>query len=275
MRRILKPILVFVSCLTGQLFACNCNEARSVPEEFKHADAIFVGTILNKEIVFVHKESLMMYDTFQQDFPGIQYSFVKYTTIVEKLYKGKTTSDTVIIRTGMGGGDCGIRFEVGGKYIVYAESKSYLASIINSLNIPEEQNVYWTYSCLRTTAYYTEEIEELQKFAENQHEGNELILIDPEIYPVYKFGGDAGLQKFIKDNLHYPKTTACSSGTVYVAATIDIEGKVKDVELKRGISPTLDDEAIRVVKMLEFIPGSMKGIPVDMKMVFPISFKIK
>ena len=46
------------------------------------------------------------------------YVTVKFK--VEKVWKNQSTNE-VIIQTGQGGGDCGYRFEIGKKYLVYAD----------------------------------------------------------------------------------------------------------------------------------------------------------
>ncbi|MCK6641956.1 MAG: energy transducer TonB, partial [Bacteroidia bacterium] len=57
--------------------------------------------------------------------------------------------------------------------------------------------------------------------------------------------------------------------------TVDTIGNVKDIEIKRGITKETDEEAIRIVKMLTFIPGTVYGKTTEMKMVLPISFSIQ
>jgi TonB family protein len=109
----------------------------------------------------------------------------------------------------------------------------------------------------------------------NSINNDSLILINPDIPPTFKDGGDIGLEKFLLENLHYPKTGECVYGRVYIGFTIDTLGNVKNIEIKRGITPSTDQEAIRVVKMLTFIPGTRFGRPIETKMVLPISFTIE
>lgn len=101
------------------------------------------------------------------------------------------------------------------------------------------------------------------------------IFVDPDAIPVFKEGGDVGLVKFINENLRYPTTGECVEGKVYVGFIVDTIGNVKEIEIKRGISPASDKEAIRVVEMLKFIPGTRMGKPIEMKMVIPIRFKLE
>jgi TonB family protein len=91
---------------------------------------------------------------------------------------------------------------------------------------------------------------------------------------MYKNGGDLGLRKFIKENFQYPTTGENVSGKVYVGFTVDTLGNVKDIEIKRGITKSTDEEAMRIVKLLKFIPGSLNGKPIENKMIVSIDFSI-
>ena len=71
-------------------------------------------------------------------------------------------------------------------------------------------------------------------------------------------GGDSELMKFISDNIVYPKEAVKKNifGKVYLSFVIDEKGNTTQVEVIRGVHPLLDEEALRVVKMLpKWIPG--------------------
>lgn len=102
-----------------------------------------------------------------------------------------------------------------------------------------------------------------------------LIFDDPDIPPVYVNGGDVGLRNFIRENLRYPRTGECVKGKVYVGFTVDTLGMVKDIVIKKGITSSTDEEAIRVVTLLKFIPASRDGQIVESKMMLPINFTIE
>jgi TonB family protein len=81
------------------------------------------------------------------------------------------------------------------------------------------------------------------------------------------------MKKFISKNLRYPDGQ-CITGKVYVGFTVDSLGIVKDIKIKNSITKEADAEAVRVVKLMTFIPGTISGKPSNMKMVIPISFTI-
>lgn len=93
----------------------------------------------------------------------IGHYLTKVLVRVETIFKGQTTNDTLIIYTGLGGGDCGYIFEAGQKYIIYGATKSFFGSFFKDKNIPNGPNVYWTNICTRTQEYNRAEIVELEK----------------------------------------------------------------------------------------------------------------
>lgn len=95
-----------------------------------------------------------------------------------------------------------------------------------------------------------------------------------EEQPVFP-GGESALLAFIRTNTRYPQEAleAGVSGKVYIGFIIDKDGKVTNVKLLRGVSPTLDNEAIRVVKSLpDWLPGRQSGKPVRVSFQVPVSF---
>jgi TonB family protein len=97
------------------------------------------------------------------------------------------------------------------------------------------------------------------------------LFVNPQSFPVYKHGGEMGLRQFIKDNLIYPAHQSIE-GQVYIGFTVDTLGCVKDISIKKGLTEETDQEAIRIVKMLTYIPGTFHGKPKEMAMVIPIRF---
>lgn len=91
-----------------------------------------------------------------------------------------------------------------------------------------------------------------------------------EQMPTYKYGGEKGMIKFIKDNFIYPSDSV--KGTVYVTFVVDKTGKLTDLKLLRGLSPQADKEALRLTNLLEFNPGIQNGRPVSVVFNMPIKF---
>jgi protein TonB len=90
-------------------------------------------------------------------------------------------------------------------------------------------------------------------------------------------GGSTAMHKFISDNMRYPQMEKDSNiqGKVVVGFMVDVNGSVTDVRLKKGISPGLDAEAIRIVSIMPpFIPGTRLGKNVTVRFMLPLLFKI-
>lgn len=86
---------------------------------------------------------------------------------------------------------------------------------------------------------------------------------------------DKLLRNFIFSKIKYPKDAleAGIHGTVYVTYKVDKEGKVCDVQVKKGVHPSLDREAVRVVSLIpDMVPGKQRGQPVNVRYVFPVKF---
>ena len=89
-------------------------------------------------------------------------------------------------------------------------------------------------------------------------------------------GGDYPLIKFIQKNLQYPKAERDSgiAGEVIVKFVVMEDGSVNDVQIARGINAALDNEAVRVVRLLpKFTPGKSQGKPVKVYFNLPVLFK--
>ena len=93
-----------------------------------------------------------------------------------------------------------------------------------------------------------------------------------EQMPSYKYGGEKGLIKFLRDNIIYPSDSV--KGNVYVSFVVDKTGKLADIKLLRGLSPEADKEALRLTNLLEFNPGMQNGRPVSVIYNLPIKFTL-
>lgn len=101
--------------------------------------------------------------------------------------------------------------------------------------------------------------------------------IFPDENPEFE-GGYGALIAFIKKNLVYPGEAADygKQGTVYVKFVVDEAGKVTNIILQNNLGYGLDDEAMRVVRLIPKFksPGKIKGQPVKTYYQIPIKFKL-
>lgn len=90
-------------------------------------------------------------------------------------------------------------------------------------------------------------------------------------------GGNGAMQKWIAQNLTYPAAAAENGieGRVIVAFVVEADGSISDVRIARGVDPSLDREALSVVKrMPKWIPGTQGGKPIRVKYNVPVTFKL-
>ena len=90
-------------------------------------------------------------------------------------------------------------------------------------------------------------------------------------------GGDEALYSFITNNVTYPKKAKeiGLEGTVWVEFVVEPSGKISNVKAIRKVSPILDEEAVRVVKMLPaWNPGKQRGKAVRTRFRLPIQFQL-
>ena len=90
-------------------------------------------------------------------------------------------------------------------------------------------------------------------------------------------GGIAALIAYLRDNIHYP-TVAKENGVqgrVIVNFVVKKDGSITNVSVLRGVDPSLDKEAIRIVKsMPRWIPAQQNGNTVRMKYQVPVTFRL-
>jgi periplasmic protein TonB len=96
---------------------------------------------------------------------------------------------------------------------------------------------------------------------------------EPPIFP----GGPLALLKYIADNTNYPQEAIDINiqGKVIVKFAVMYDGSVSRIEVLRGVSPLLDNEAMRVISTLpKWRPGKQNGNPVSVWFMVPVTFKI-
>lgn len=93
--------------------------------------------------------------------------------------------------------------------------------------------------------------------------------------PYYE-GGLKALRAFISKNKKYPEEALKEKieGTVYLKYTINYKGKVIDTKIQKSLGYGCDEEAIRVIKLLEFQAPKNRGIKVKFFKNIQIHFRL-
>lgn len=81
----------------------------------------------------------------------------------------------------------------------------------------------------------------------------------------------------IRRNVRYPDMArkAGVEGMVVVQFVVDDDGTVRDATVLKGIGAGCDEEALRVIRQTQFIPGRQRGKAVNVKMSIPIRFRLR
>lgn len=108
----------------------------------------------------------------------------------------------------------------------------------------------------------------------NYYEAQEFDTVDEK--PSFP-GGESAMKSFLRSNIKYPIVAQENGdqGCVFVQFIIEKDGSISDVKVARSDAPSLDKEAMRVVKaMPKWNPGKLKGIPVRVKNEVPVVFRL-
>lgn len=104
-----------------------------------------------------------------------------------------------------------------------------------------------------------------------QKQNEEGVFVVVEDRPELKGGMQA-----IQNEIQYPELAkkAGIEGRVFIQFIVDENGNVQNPHITRGAHKLLDQEALRVVRGMEFEPGQQRGEAVKVQMALPITFKL-
>ena len=91
-------------------------------------------------------------------------------------------------------------------------------------------------------------------------------------------GGPAELMAWLGKNIRYPVIAQENGiqGRVICQFVVGSDGSVRDIKVMRGVDPSLDKEAVRVIQsMPKWIPGRQNGKAVSVRYTLPVTFKLQ
>jgi protein TonB len=122
------------------------------------------------------------------------------------------------------------------------------------------------------------EIQEYVEVVEEIVEEEEVPFFLVEEKPTFD-GGDANqFSKWVNERLVYPEIAKENGvqGRVTLQFTVEKDGKVTGVKVLRGVDPSLDKEAVRVVSMSpKWKPGKQRDRAVKVTYTFPVIFQLR
>ena len=134
---------------------------------------------------------------------------------------------------------------------------------------------------LRTGGYHCAVCEYLSKQAEKKNggknRGKDFVFDVVEQMPSFP-GGMKAMMDYLKENTEYPAKAVKNKiqGRVIVQFIVDEKGRLSDVKVVKSVEPSLDAEAVRVVKsMPRWNPGIEKGKAVKVHYTLPVTFRLQ
>ena len=112
---------------------------------------------------------------------------------------------------------------------------------------------------------------------EEEEEAAQQIFTVVEEMPEFP-GGNAELLKYLAKSIKYPVIAQENGiqGRVICAFVVNRDGGIVDAEVLRGVDPSLDKEALRVIMaMPKWKPGKQRGKPVRVKYTVPVTFRLQ
>lgn len=105
------------------------------------------------------------------------------------------------------------------------------------------------------------------------------ICDNPDVRPRYDAKDSMSfLLDFLNKNLHFPEEAVKKGlqGTVIVQMVVEKDGTPTHFEIIREVDPLLDNEALRVAKLLpKFVPAQKDGKPVRCLFNFSVPYRLK
>ena len=112
---------------------------------------------------------------------------------------------------------------------------------------------------------------------EEEEESEQQIFTVVETMPEFP-GGMGALMQYLAKSIKYPVIAQENGiqGRVTCTFVINKDGSIVDAQVLRGIDPSLDKEALRVINaMPKWSPGKQRGKPVRVKYTVPVMFRLQ
>lgn len=123
---------------------------------------------------------------------------------------------------------------------------------------------------------------EIREYVEGRKEEvveeEDIPFVMVEEKPKFKGGDENVFGKWVSERLVYPEIAKENSvqGRVILQFRVNIDGSVDNVKVLRGVDPSLDKEAVRVVTSSpKWTPGRQRNKAVRVVYTFPVIFQLR
>jgi TonB family protein len=165
-----------------------------------------------------------------------------------------------------------IEFIPPAKYLIRVSAKKKVLEY--EFNVKPDKESHLFFNLKKKSVTLTNEYIIIHKSTKKvEDEANDVFSVVEE--QPYFPGGDDARHKFIEENIHYPDSALKNKiqGKVFVTFIVEKDGSLSNVRVLKGIDGGLDEEAVRVIKMMpKWIPGRQRGTPVRVQCNLPIKF---
>ncbi|WP_082026612.1 energy transducer TonB [Flammeovirga sp. OC4] len=171
-------------------------------------------------------------------------------------------------------------------YVKYIATKSSDLKISNKQNLvivegqvkKYKRDKVWKGKYLTGEKYFEETYSKgkLKKgisWDKNENQFSYTRVIVPPVFP----GGMAEFYKQVRRKFEYPQEAKMNGeqGKVYIRFIVQPTGKLSNFKVMRGVSPSINEEALRVMNLVpDWEPRKVKGQPVTSTVVIPIIFNL-
>jgi protein TonB len=143
-------------------------------------------------------------------------------------------------------------------------------------NVEIEQQEIVTTEDTQSAAQQQSYVAPAAAIQEEEESAQEIFTIveDNPLFP----GGDGEMLKFLYNSIRYPVIAQENGiqGRVTCTFVINRDGSIVDAQVVRGVDPSLDKEALRVINsMPKWSPGKQRGKPVRVRFTLPVTFKLQ
>lgn len=128
------------------------------------------------------------------------------------------------------------------------------------------------YASVSEKAEKRESKEKLSQQSENSNTVHDVV----EQMPSFP-GGQSALMQWLSNNIKYPTVAEENGvqGRVVCTFVVERDGSITNVQVVRGVDPSLDKEAVRVLRaMPKWNPGTQNGTPVRVEYTVPVTFSM-
>lgn len=220
------------------------------------------------------KESTLFYE--KNKLTGPAYYFFENGALRQTIeHKASTSNGATEILIKYQADSLGLVMVKDGNGHVVEHTQSFGGAVIEGDYKDGLKQGIWTMKANSGSSSYKEQYEN-GKFisGESEKDGVKYSYTTLESLPAPK-NGISSFYSYLKRNIKYPADAknAYIMGKVFLSFVVEKDGSLVDVKVERKLYPSLDAEALRIIKFApKWIAGMQHGFPVRVKYNIPIVF---